>query len=229
MMALIPARGGSVGLPGKNIRLLGGKPLIAYTIEAALHSKVFERVIVSTDNKEIANISTYYDAEIPFMRPLELATSEAKSMDVVFHALQWLELNEQYIPKIVTVLQPTSPFRDAQTIIEAYNLFKKQNASRLVSLKESDEHYYWMYSLCEGHLKPVSGEYCGGRRQDLPPVYSLNGAIYMGERDFLVKEGSYLGPDTVGFVMPRFKSIDINDILDFSLAETVLERGLLHA
>ncbi|MCF6154440.1 MAG: acylneuraminate cytidylyltransferase family protein [Candidatus Brocadia sp.] len=229
MIAIIPARGSSVELPGKNIRPLCGKPLIAYTIEAALQSKIFHRVIVSTDYRKIADISASYGAEVPFMRPEELATHEAKSMDVVIHAIQWLEQNENYIPDIVTLLQPTSPFRDSQTIVEAYALFKEHNASRLVSLKESDDHYYWMYSLCDRYLRPVSSVFhTGHRRQDLSNIYSLNGAIYMGKRDILMREKSYLGPDTVGFVMSRQKSIDINDILDFSLAEVILEKGLLH-
>ncbi len=229
MLALIPARGGSVGVPGKNIRPLGGKPLIAYTIEAARQSKIFNRVIVSTDQREIADISAYYGAEVPFIRPKELSTNEAKSMDVVFHALQWLEQNEKYVPEVVTLLQPTSPFRDAQAIIEASELFKTVHATRLVSIKESAEHYYWMYSICEERIRPVSGKFHRGRRQDLPKAYTLNGAIYMGKSNILVKEKSYLGHDTVGFVMSRSKSIDIDDMFDFFIAETMLEKGLLYA
>ena len=229
MLAIIRARGGSVALPWKNIRPLGGKPLIAYTIEAARQSKIFNRVIVSTDQKEIADISAFYGAAIPFMRPKELSTNETKSIDVVFHALQWLEQNEKYVPEIITLLQPTSPFRDAQTIIDAYELFKKEHAARLVSLKESGEHYYWMYSLCEDRIRSVSGKYHHGRRQDFSKVYTLNGAIYMGKSNILVKEKSYLGHDTVGFVMPRSKSIDIDDMFDFFIAETMLEKGLFYA
>ncbi|MDN3513523.1 MAG: acylneuraminate cytidylyltransferase family protein [Candidatus Brocadia sp.] len=228
MIAIIPARGGSVGLPGKNIRPLKGKPLIAYTIEAARKSKIFTRVIVSTDQREIADVSAFYGAEVPFMRPKELATNDANSMDVVFHALQWFEKHENYIPEVTTLLQPTSPLRDAQTIVEAYELFTTRRAARLVSLKESDEHYHWMYSISGERLRPLSGNFHGGRRQDLPIVYSLNGAIYMGKSSLLLKDKSYLGPDTVGFVMSRSKSIDIDDIVDFFVAETILEKGLLH-
>ncbi len=229
MLALIPARGGSVGLPGKNTKMLCDMPLIAYTIEAAKFSGIFERIIVSTDDEEIARVSLSYGAEVPFIRPEELATNEAKSMDVVIHTVEWLEEHELYSPDIVTVLQPTSPFRDAQTIRDAYDLFKFKNASRLVSLCETIEHFYWMYSLNDGYLSPVSETYQSGyRRQDLPKAYSLNGALYMGNRELIVREETYFGTDTIGFEMSRLKSVDINDILDFALAETIIERGMLH-
>jgi N-acylneuraminate cytidylyltransferase/CMP-N,N'-diacetyllegionaminic acid synthase len=229
MLAVIPARGGSVGLPGKNIRLLGGKPLIAHTIEAAVESGVFNKVLVSTDDPAIAEVSLSYGADVPFMRPPELATNEAKGLDVLVHAVEWLKQNEHYTPEIITLLQPTSPFRDSRTIIEAYDLFRKENAARLVSLCEAVEHYYWMYSLGEGRIAPVADAYYSGhRRQDLPKAYSLNGALYMGRLDTVMKEMSFVGKDTLGFVMTRIRSVDINDVLDFSTAELILERGMLN-
>ena len=227
MLAVIPARGGSVGLPGKNIKLLSGRPLIAYTIEAAVESGIFSKVVVSTDDREIAAISAACGAEVPFIRPRELATDTANGMDVILHAVEWLKRNESYSPETLTLLQPTSPFRDARIIKEAHELFTNKKASRLVSLCETVEHHYWMYSLSEDRIVPVAGAYYSGcRRQDLPAAYSLNGALYMGRTEIIARERSFVGPDTIGFIMPRIRSVDINDIFDFMLAETILERGI---
>ena len=225
MLAIIPARGGSVGLPRKNIRPLCGTPLIGYTIKAALESGIFDKIIVSTDDEQIAKVSKLFGAEVPFIRPKELATNEAKSMDVNFHALKWLKENLDYVPENVTVLQPTSPLRDAPTIKEAYKMFNDSNAKRLVGVSESNDHLYWTFSLENKKLSPLSGKFhLNLRRQDLPKSYTVNGSIYIGELRTLLKEGDFLGPDTVGFIMPRIKSVDIDDIVDFHLAEVLLKK-----
>jgi CMP-N-acetylneuraminic acid synthetase len=225
MLAIIPARGGSVGLPGKNILPLCGIPLIGYTIRAAVDSGIFDKIIVSTDDEQIAKVSRSFGADVPFLRPRELATSEAKSMDVHFHALEWLKEKLKYIPDNLTVLQPTSPLRDASTIRKAYQMFKDCNAKRLVGVSESKDHFYWTFSLDNKKLSPLSGKFhLNLRRQDLPKSYTVNGSIYIGELQTLLQEGDFLGPDTIGFIMPRIKSVDIDDIVDFNLAETLLEK-----
>jgi N-acylneuraminate cytidylyltransferase/CMP-N,N'-diacetyllegionaminic acid synthase len=225
-LALIPARAGSKGLPGKNTRDLCGKPLLAYTIEAALSSEVFERVVVSTEDEGIAKIARAHGAETPFMRPAELATDEAASMDVVLHAVDWLRDHEGYKPSMVTLLQPTSPLRGAAYIADAYSTMKEACANRLVSLKPVADHHYWYFNLERGRIRPVIGEFSTLlRRQDLPDVFAVNGAIYMSETETLMLQGSFFGEDTYGFVMDRRSSINIDDEIDFNAAETALKEG----
>jgi CMP-N-acetylneuraminic acid synthetase len=227
MLAVIPARAGSKGLPGKNLKNLGGKPLIAYTITEARESGVFDKVIVSTEDETIAGVAASYGAEVSFRRPAELATDEAASMDVVLHAVNWLERNEDYTPEVVTVLQPTSPLRKAQAISQANSLFNEKKAHRLVSVKRAEDHHFWFFHLEQAQLRPVLGKFSSRlRRQDLSDVYTVNGAIYMARRETLLREKSFFGTDTVGFVMSRIESLNIDDAFDFLIAEMVLEKGL---
>ena len=157
ILAIIPARGGSKGVPRKNIRPLGGKPLIAHTIEVALKTKEIGRVIVSTDDEEIRMVALGYGAEVPFLRPKELAQDDTPDRHYLVHALDWLRVNEHYIPDVVLLLRPTSPFRRVEHIERVLVMMKtmKADSIRTVTLVEGTQHPYWMYHLDDaGRARP---------------------------------------------------------------------------
>jgi len=231
IVGIIPARSGSKAVPRKNVRLLGGKPLLSYTIEAALKSKI-NRTIVSTDDRKIAAIAKRYGAEVPFLRPKRLAMDTASSLSVLLHALEYLEKNEQYHPDILAFLQPTSPFRTHKHINAALKLLLASDVDSVVSVCEAEFHPYYMYWIKEdGNLiecvkikdKPL-------RRQDLPRLYRLNDAIIISRRKYFnkVKKNSpCFNPASMkGLVMDRVSSIDINDKFDFLLVEFIIKAGL---
>lgn len=223
ILATIPARGGSKGLPGKNIRSLAGKPLIAWSIEAAFGSRYLDKVLVSTDSPEIAETAGRFHAEVPFLRPAHLATDEAKGLDAVLHAIQWLENHgESY--DLVMILQPTSPLRTVRDIDRAIELFFQKNASAIVSVCPCDHHPWWSNRLPENgnmgrFLRP---EVLGANRQELPEFYRLNGAIYLADIHLLKETDSFYGDRTFAHVMEAQNSVDIDTLLDFKLAELLL-------
>lgn len=227
-LGLIPARGGSKGVPRKNIHLLAGKPLIAYTIEAALQSKYRLRIIVSTDAAEIAEVAQVAGAEVPFLRPAELAQDDTPTFPVVQHALQWLEQHENYQPEVVVLLQPTSPLRRAEHVDQGVELLLQTNADSVVSVCEVEHSPYWMRVLDDkGIVRPfVETDREFLRRQDLPPVYRLNGALYVTKRRVIMEKEGLLGDDVRALVMARQDSIDIDDEVDFLLAELLVKRRL---
>lgn len=224
ILGLIPARGGSKRLPGKNIRPLLGKPLIAWTIEQALASKYLDRVIVSTDSEEIAEISKKYGAEVPFMRPKELATDDTKSVDVVLHALKYFEEIENYSPDIVVLLQPTSPLRTREDIDKAIEIFCRNRCKSLISVYEAPNHYLWLFEVKDEFLKPLDCLHSRLNSNVLPKLYVPNGAIYIAEvetlktcKTFYIEELSY-------YVMPYERSIDIDIELEFDIAENIIKK-----
>lgn len=211
VLALITARGGSKGLPGKNVRPVQGRPLIAFTIAAACGAACVDRVVLSTDDDEIAQVAEACGCEVPFRRPAALASDTATSMDVVLHALDQLPRHD-----IVVLLQPTSPARESGDIDAAVQRLLEANAPACVSVCAAEESPFWMFSLGEhARLKPLLDTPAATRRQDLPPVYVLNGAVYAARTDALKRMGSFLGPETVAHVMPRERSIDIDTLEDF--------------
>ena len=221
ILALIPARGGSKGVPRKNVRDAGGKPLIAWTIEAARASALVDTVVVSTDDPEIAAIAREHGAETPFMRMPGLASDTASSIDVVLDAIdrcpgyQW-----------VVLLQPTSPLRDTRDIDQAIALCIDRKSTSCVSLTEVDEHPGWMFTLgSDSTLTSYATGPLATRRQDLPSVYTLNGAIYVANTDWLTGSRSFIGPDTIGYAMPRERSLDIDEEMDFKLLELLTENN----
>jgi len=228
ILALIPARSGSKGLVGKNIRPLLGKPLIAWTVEEALASKYLDRVIVSTDSLEISKISESYGAEVPFLRPKELATDDAKMMAVVQHALDWLEQQEGQRYDLLVLLQPTSPLRAAEDIDRAIEELLLKKAKAIISVCEVDHHPYWANTLPpEGSMKNfIKPEIMDMNRQELPKFYRLNGAVYIAYLDYLKKTGGFLGKETFAYVMPRERSIDIDSAIDFKLAESMMKEKI---
>lgn len=204
-------------MPKKNIRPLLGKPLIAWTIEQAFKSKYIDRVIVSTDDQAIAKISRKHGADVPFMRPAELATDKAKSIDAVFHAL--LSLPEKY--DYVVLLQPTSPLRTADDIDACVKLCAGKRINSCVSVVESEKNPHWMYFLNRnGRMRRIiQVKKTIDRRQDLPEVYSLNGAIYVAQVDWLLHNKTFVTDETYAYIMPGERSVDIDNDLNFKFAE----------
>jgi len=224
------ARGGSKGLPHKNVRPLAGKPLIAWTIEAAQRATALERVIVSTEDEEVAAVSRRCGAEVPFQRPAALARDETPGIDPVLHALEWLRAHGGYAPRWVLLLQPTSPLRSAEDINAAMALALKRKAEAVVGVTPVQHHPYWLKELAaDGRLTHcVSPQQATLRRQELPPRYVVNGAVYLGRRDVVTARRSFYTERTFGYVMPPERSLDIDTAWDFHLAELVLKERTRH-
>ncbi|MFJ8064179.1 cytidylyltransferase domain-containing protein [Psychrobacillus sp. NPDC096426] len=218
-LAIIPARGGSKGVPRKNIKELAGKPLIAWTIEEAKKSKFIDRVILSSEDHEIIEIAKQYGCEVPFTRPVDLAQDETPGIAPVLHAMKECPGYD-----FVVLLQPTSPLRTVEDIDGAIETLFEKEADFCVSVTEPNQSPYWMYSLnVNGTMKPlIKQENFALRRQDLPKAYSLNGAFYMAKTEQLKVTKSFLTDDTVGYVMPRKRSFDIDTEEDFFLCQQVL-------
>jgi CMP-N,N'-diacetyllegionaminic acid synthase len=217
-LALIPARGGSKGIPRKNVRSIAGKPLIAWTIEAARAVRGIDAVIVSTEDAEIAAVARDAGADVPFMRPPELAADDTPGIAPVLHALAAMPQFDSVI-----LLQPTSPLRGMEDIEGVLALAEARQASSVVSVCEVSEHPAWMYRIgSAGGLKPLLDGQQAVRRQDLPPVYTLNGAIYFAHTSWLMTQRGFIGPDTLGYPMTGENSVDIDGPLDWRLAELLL-------
>lgn len=219
-LAVIPARGGSKGLPRKNIRNLCGKPLIAYTIEAALASKVFDTVMVSTDDAEIAEVSKKYGAEVPFLRPESLSGDKVSSDFVAVHALKYY-LDNGICFDDICKLQPTSPLRTAEQIKESYFKFLRDGTDYMVSICKCEHSPLWSLTLDQnGRLdRFIQGEQKDGLRQALPDYYRLNGAIYWACAKKYLQSGDFCGDKFLGYIMDRKSSIDIDSEDDLKLAE----------
>ena len=230
VLAVIPARGGSKGVPRKNIRNLCGKPVIVWTIETALAAgDDLHRVIVSTDDPEIAVTAKAFGAEAPFMRPAELATDEAPGLPVIRHAVKFVEEEEGTPVDWVLILQPTAPFRNADDITEALRLAREGGCDSVISVtRVLAEHPILMKKIENDRLLP----YCieekeGTRRQDYdPPAYIRNGAIYLTRRDVLMEDDSIWGEVIRPYVMPEERSYDIDSERDFRLVELVMRERL---
>lgn len=217
-LGLIPARGGSKGIPRKNIRLMAGKPLIAWTIEAALCSTRLDAVVVSTDDEEIAEVSRAVGAQVPFIRPAELAADDTPGIDPVLHAMGMLP---QY--DAVLLLQPTSPLRTTEDIDGLLSLAAATGAKSVVSVCEPEDHPFWMYRLgTDRRLERLIETPDIARRQDLPPVFALNGAMYFAHVDCLHRRRGFVGAETLGYPMPVERSVDIDGPLDWRIAELLL-------
>ncbi len=224
ILGVIPARGGSKGIPHKNIALVGGKPLIAWRIESARACSRITRVIVTTDDPVIAAAARDFGAEVPFMRPAELATDTASGTAPILHALEWVIHHEGYQPDYVVTLQPTSPLCTTQDLDAALNLAISRNAEAVISVSPVSDHPYWMKRIGEqGELIDFAPGQSVTRRQDLPPVYALNGAIYITRRDVLLAKKSLYGDQTLAYVMPPERSLDIDTPFDLRLADFLLK------
>lgn len=206
VLGIIPARGGSKGVPRKNIRLIGGRPLIAWTVEEAKKSAYIDRLILSSEDPEIIGVARSLGCDVPFVRPLELASDKTPGIEPVLHAIDMLPGYQ-----IAVLLQVTSPQRRVADIDGCLVRLVEGGACACVSVTPAKENPYWMYTLRErGMLEPLFPAENIVRRQDLPNAYVLNGAVYAAYCDWLRKEKTFLTNKTVGFVMPQERSIDID-------------------
>jgi len=230
VLAVIPARGGSKGVRRKNIRDLCGKPVIVWTIETALAAgDILHRVIVSTDNAEIAEAARAAGAEVPFMRPAEMATDEAPGLPVIQHAVGFVEEEEGTPVDWVLVLQPTAPFRNADDIAESLKLALEGGYDSVVSVtRVLAEHPILMKKIENDRLFPycLEEKECTRRQDYDPPAYMRNGAIYMTRRDVLMEGNSIWGEVIRPYVMPEERSYDIDSERDFKLVELVMRERL---
>ena len=221
IISIIPARGGSKGIPRKNIKLLNGKPLISYSIDASNSCSLIDDTYVSTEDAEISEISKGNNAEV-IERPDELAGDDSSSIDVILHVLDYLE-NKGELPDLFVLLQPTSPLRTSEDIEASINSFLESDCDSLVSVCELDHRSLLNFSLEDGFLVQNNNESLfNSRRQDIPTHYSLNGAIYITTPEFIRKNKSFYSDKTIPHVMSKEKSIDIDTSFDFKLAEFLL-------
>lgn len=214
VLAIIPARGGSKGVPRKNIREVAGKPLIAWTIEEAKKSKYIDRLILSSDDAEIIAVAKAWGCEVPFVRPAELAQDETPGIDPVLHAL---DMQPGY--DWVVLLQTTSPLRSVADIDGCIETCAANRAHACVTVAEAEQSPYWMYTLGSGGaMQPLIAKGKDfARRQDLPAVYALNGAVYVAQCDWLRQHKTFVSGETLGYVMPRERSLDIDTELDLQI------------
>lgn len=228
ILGIIPARGKSKGIPRKNIYPVKGLPLIAYTVKAAAASRLLTDFIVSSDDQEIIDTAKKFGAEAPFVRPANLAADTASSLDVVRHALQFMEAKKKRPYDAVVLLQPTAPLRTAEDIDRAVELLaqSQSKADSVVSVSRvEDPHPGKMMLIKNGRLHPLLPDWWreGIRRQDLPPVYFLNGAVYCAWRETIVDQNSLWGENAVPYEMPAGRSVVIDASEDLRLLEILLE------
>jgi CMP-N,N'-diacetyllegionaminic acid synthase len=226
ILAVIPARSGSKGLPGKNTKIFLGKPLLVWTIEAALDCSFIDKVVVSTDCDQTAQIAIEAGALVPFVRPASLASDYSTSVDVIEHTLDFFEANANEKFDFTILLEPTSPLRDSQDIFEAMNKLLDSPRSKSlvgVSLTESQNPAFLFDLNLDGNIsKYDNAQFQSPRRQDVQDVYFPEGSIYISETNFLRKTGTFFHEKTFGYVMPKWKSIEIDDIHDFIMCEALM-------
>ena len=235
MLAIVPARGGSRGLPGKHVRPFVGKPLIAHTLDAAHGAAEVSRTVVSTDDEEIAAVARRSGAEIPFMRPAHLASDTARTASVCVHVLDELERREGLRVEEFVLLQPTSPLRTAEDIDAAIRIFRERRADSVVSVSRVPKPLFWAHAIDQdGRLREFFPHHfpevtrwpqADAPRQTFPEAYLPNGAVYV-TRAALVRQGTFFGQRTYPSLMPLERSVDIDTLEDFEWAEWLWHRTL---
>ncbi|TSC59340.1 MAG: N-acylneuraminate cytidylyltransferase [Candidatus Peregrinibacteria bacterium Greene0416_62] len=228
VLGIITARGGSKGIPNKNIAPLCGKPLLAYTIEATKCSKLLTRTIISTDSAEIAAIAKKHGAEVPFMRPAELSTDEALALDVLAHAIRHAKDQDGQSFDYVMMLQPTSPLRTGEDIDACIRLAAETDADSVFSMKELPDFAPQKIKTIEnGEIKPFIEDEQGqsAPRHKGKKAYKRNCAIYLTKTELILK-GDQFGKKSMAYVMPQERSIDINDPVDLELAEFWMKKTI---
>lgn len=222
-LAIIPARGGSKGIPRKNITIINGKPLIQYTIDEAKNSKYLDRIIVSTDDKEIAEVAEKCGAEVPFLRPKELATDNAKTIDALIHAVKELEKRGSKYDYVV-LLQPTQPLRRSWHIDEAIRKIVETNEESLVSVSEVKEHPILMRTIGEdGKVKNLMEISSTVRRQDFPAFYKVNGAIYINKINKNFTKNTSLNDNKLAYLMDKKYDLDIDEPIDLEFFKLFIQ------
>ncbi|WP_026672362.1 acylneuraminate cytidylyltransferase family protein [Alkalihalobacterium bogoriense] len=224
-LAIIPARSGSKGLKDKNIKLLNGKPLLSYTVEAARKSDIFDEIIVSTDSIEYANIAKKWGANVPFFRREELSSDTASSWDVVKEVIkEYKELGKEF--STVALLQPTSPLRDSNDIVKGFQMMKRKNVKAVVSVCEVEHSPLWCNTLPEDYSMAnfLDESILNSNRQGLPTYYRINGALYIVKTDYLFSVENIYKHSCSAIIMSKEHSIDIDDDYDFLIAEALLSK-----
>lgn len=231
VLFIVTARGGSKGVPRKNIRMIGKLPLIAYKIIAAKKCRYENRLIVSTDDEEIARISKEYGAEVPFMRPAELSDDSASSMDVVMHAMNWVNENDSEKYDYVCLLEPSSPFANYEDIDNALELIERTGADTLLGMKEAEVSTRFIHSLdSNGGLSKfyhAVKEQTSVRRQDQEKEYTMNGCMYIAKWDYFVQNGLFHSENSIPYIMPEERSIEIDTMLNYETACSMVEKGMI--
>lgn len=227
ILALIPARSGSKGIKNKNIKNLNGKPLIAYSIEAGLKSKYIDKVVVSTNSKDIAKVAIEYGAQVPFIRPESLASDKSKTIDSVIHCIEELRRQGEEYDYIV-LLQPTQPLREVWHIDEAIELIIEKKEEALVTVSKVKDHPILMRTIDDrGYAKNLLEECSTKRRQDFPEFYKVNGAIYINKINGGLNKDTSLNDNNLVYVMDSKYDIDIDELLDLHIAELVLTKKIV--
>lgn len=228
ILAIIPARGGSKSIPRKNIKLLGGKPLISYSIESGLYARKVNRVIVSTDDEEIAQVARKFGAEVPFMRPKSLGEDDTPDLPVFQHALKWLKENEGYVPDIVVQLRPTSPFRPPNLIDEAIGaLLQNDKTDSVRGVVPSGQNPYKMWNIEKGYLKSLlelsdNDEPFNSPRQKLPQTYWQTGHIDVIRYKTITEKNSMSGSNILPIFIDSKYAVDLDTELDWKYAELLV-------
>jgi CMP-N,N'-diacetyllegionaminic acid synthase len=229
ILALIPARGGSKGVPGKNTKLLNGKPLLAYTSEIALQSKRLTEVIVSTEDEQISEVAKNLGIKVPFIRPMALAQDNTPTIEVIVQALQWHEKQNVFFDA-VCLLQVTSPFRTLEFLDKAIEKFMESGCDSLVSVLKVPHEYnpHWTFEVnAEGNLKIATGEAdIISRRQELPQAYHRDGSIYITKTEVLLKEHSLYGKSTAFIESEPDFYVNIDTMEDWENAEEIIQKKL---
>lgn len=231
-IGIIPARGNSKGLPGKNIKNIHGKPLIAWSIEAALQSRSLEEVVVTTDSPEIAEVAKKYGATVPFLRPPHLALDTSPTFDAILHCLDFYKTEKNTIFDYVTLLEPTSPLREAKDIDLAFEKLVSQKVSSIVGVCKtvSTNPAFLVEMKPDGRLSYLSNSVSNGsslRRQDIQDIYFFEGTIYISKTDTLIEKKTFYHEDTLGYEVPKWKSLEIDDEWDLIMAEAIMKHRAL--
>lgn len=230
VLAIIPARGGSKGIPRKNIVMLGGQPVIAWAIQAGVQARLVDRVIVSTDDQEIADVARQYGGEVPFLRPAELAADDTPDLPVFQHAVRWLEEHEGFRPEIIVNLRPSSPLRRSQHVDAAIQLLLDTGAdsAKSVCLARQHPHKMWrlrgstLHSFQRTRMRLARGPDVA--RADLEPIYWQNGVVDVMRRELLMERNMTIGGVVAGLVTDPEDSVDLDGPLDLLVAQALIER-----
>lgn len=231
ILFVITARGGSKGVPRKNITVLGKFPLIAYKIISAQKCKFDKRILVSTEDEEIAGVARKYGAEVPFLRPMELASDTASSIDVVMHAINWVKANDNTKYDCVCLLEPSSPFATYEDLDKAFSLMKDKNADTLLGMKETEVSSLFIHPLdMEGKLSIFYDSIRDNksvRRQDQVKEYTMNGCIYAARMEYFIKNQMFHSINSIPYIMPQEKSIEIDSMLDYEFAKYLVDNRVV--
>jgi CMP-N,N'-diacetyllegionaminic acid synthase len=224
VLTVVPARGGSKGLPGKNIKMLLDKPLLAWSIQQGLASKYVDEVIVSTDSEEIAAIAKQYGASVPFLRPAALARDETSTADVLVHLITTLE-SQGEVYDYILLLEPTSPLRETSDIDAAFEkLLSNNDATSIVGISSVEsQHPLFCVSLTEDGFLRSANDFKVLRRQEITPLFFYEGSLYISEIEVYKQQKNFYHNNTLGLVMPKWKSFEIDDKVDFLIVETILK------